>query len=318
MSTKKFFKITERDRSVLLFLWYWKVFTTTGLAAKFFSGSAIVAYNRMLLLRDAGLVQCVGCDIGNKNFVWTLNKSGFQYVRTFLPELKEEGYASEAPLHDLIAASVHLGEWLLKIPVGVNICTEQELRRLDSEMYPNWVSDLTGRRPDGLWQIPFGDAHKIFALEVELTRKNPKEYGPIAHFYEDQTKIARVFWLTGSFSQARRLHLAFQQETPNRFMKHNFLTFDDFRLHGWNAPIIFGFETGRPFKYALTAGQALENEVAKNLQGAFNAASLLDARKCPFSSTSSNPESRAEFLDSMALRPYPNPFPVLNLENISH
>lgn len=317
MQNKDVLKVSDRDRSILLFLWRWKVFTSAALTLKFFEGSTIVAYNRLRLLEKAGFIRSVVCDQGNKNVVWTLDRLGFLFVRQYLPSLKEEGYASEAPLHDLISAAFHLGEWIAELPEGVELVTEQELRRNEPQNYPDWVPDLSGRRPDGLWLIPAPESKKIFALETEITRKNPKDYGPIASFYRDQPLIARVFWLTNSLSQARRLHLEFEKVTPDRYLKHNFLTFDDFRLSGWNAPIVFGFEAGKPFHFALRAGQELKSEATVKRPLSFNAASLLDARKCPFRSTTSSPETREDFLDSMTLRPYPNPFPNLNLENIN-
>jgi integrase len=50
-----------------------------------------------------------------------LDQRGYEIVRPSLPVLAEDGFKSEAPTHDLITAAVHLGDWLVSPPEGLEV-----------------------------------------------------------------------------------------------------------------------------------------------------------------------------------------------------
>lgn len=87
----------------------------------------------------------------------------------------EVGYKSENKEHDFWVTAIHLGDWLYQIPIGSALCSEQQLRRLHRDHYPEWVPKSTDHRPDGWWNINCGRPNNksLIALEVELSRKSP-------------------------------------------------------------------------------------------------------------------------------------------------
>ena len=297
-------KLTARDLEILDFLWKWKGLTTGAMAVKFFGSSPVWAYNRLLFLQKTGFIKQISIDETGKSFVWSLGARGFTQVQKSLDLLREEGSSSESPYHDLVACSAQIGEWILKIPDGVEVFSEQELRRFDRSFYPVWVPDICGRRPDGFWKVPFGNTSLVFALEAELNQKGVNEYGPIAQYYRDTPQIARVFWITKTRSLASKLQKIFQETSPERYKRHDFILLDDFCRNGWESPIFLGWDQGKSFRYALCAGQEPLIEVSLKSNKSFNAASILDTRKCPFKTTSSNDQIRTSFFNGMALRPY--------------
>lgn len=303
--TERKARLTSRDLELLEFLWKWKGFTTGSVAVKFFGSSPVWAYNRLLFLQKNGFVNQVTLDQTGKNFVWTLGRRGFSQIQDELSQLREVGYASESPFHDLVATAAQMGGWILKTPDGVELFSEQELRRHQESLFPVWIPDIRGRRPDGFWKVPFGKGPVIFALEVELHQKSANEYGPIAQYYRDTPEIARIFWITKTRPLASKLQKVFQEVSPDKYKRHDFILLDDFSKNGWESLIYLGWDQGKSFHHALCVGQEPLIEVSLKSNRSFNAASILDARKCPFKSTLSNESTRTSFFNCMALRPYP-------------
>lgn len=277
--------LTERDVCLLHFLWKWKVFSTAGLAVKFFDGSATWAYNRLNDLRKGGYVTCLHLSNRHKYRVWSLDKKGFNQVLWELPELKNEGYASEAVQHDLYVSALHLGDWLVEIPKGVELFTEQELRNNYPSNYPKWVPDIQRHRPDGLWHLPDQNGNVVFALEVELNVKERSLYGPIIRFYRDTDEIRRVIWLVSRSSHAEALSSRFQEIAPEKCKRHEFIVLEDFLKMGWGAPILYGLEQGRTLRNVLSLGNDSDVVVQSNCNGSYHCTTILDARICPYKST---------------------------------
>lgn len=164
-------RLNQCDREILYFLWRWKVATTRALTVGFFADrSPVTAYKRLWKLERGKVIQSIAVDRQARHRVWTLSKLGFEILKQqyFLPELQEEGFRSENITHDLVTMAMHLGEYHLGCPSEVGLFTEQELRRLYPEMYPDWVPRSQRHRADGYWRVPIGNKTKIITSWFQL------------------------------------------------------------------------------------------------------------------------------------------------------
>jgi len=294
----------ERDLQMITFLWRWKLSTTKAISARFFPGSSpVIAYNRLLELKKAGYVRVQPFDFEGRRFVWTLCQKGFQCFKNHLPELREEGFVSENLEHDLYVTAVHLGDWLASVPEGVEMFSEQELRRLHFDHYPSWVPKTADRRPDGYWRIRYKGQFLIMALEVELTPKVGTRYDTIGQFYSALSSISRVVWVVRSHGMAKAMQVKFKQQDKENFRKHNFVIIEDFKQFGWKAPIYLGYEQGRTLSFALGVRQ--QSEVGQPVGSGWGPTStpLLDTRIYPGDSRTLGNSTKSRFVDRMASRP---------------
>ena len=270
----------ERDIPVLGFLWRWKVVTTRALHAKFFSGCSLVgAYHRLNRLERAGIVKSV-CDERAQNFHWTLSKKGFEAIRSFLPALREEGFASEHIRHDALVSAFHIGEWLIMRPDGVQLFSEQQLRHFASESLPSWIPNPEIHRPDGYWGIPAKKNTLPVAVEVELGQKASTFYQAIGDYYSEEQSVLRVMWLVELESQARSIQKQIAKLVSQRSDIHNFVSLDQFTQHGWSAKICSGPEFGKSIRetmHLLLEQQGSQPTV--NSSSTLTTQHLLDARK---------------------------------------
>ncbi len=177
-------------------------------------------------------------------FAWSLDQKGYGAIGDLLPALREDGYKSEHVGHDLLASAVHLGEWLLGAPAGVEVFTEQQLRRYNYELYPAWVPLDETHRPDGYWNVPDGAIKKTIALEVELSRQSHRRYEAIGEFYAKNKGIIRVLWVVRNLAAAHTInhHLCKAIAGGNTF--HAFALAPHFQQQGWGAQVVHGAETG--------------------------------------------------------------------------
>ncbi len=159
--------------------------------------------------------------------------------------LSGNGFRSEAPRHDYIASTIQIGPWISTNNPTVEFFTEQELRHIHPDDYPNWVSKDISHRSDGLWRFPLTNKGLVFALEVELGRQTPERYRNIAKYYDANQTIARVFWAVRSNRQAERIHNFIKEEVGNGARFHNFLTVEDYFKKGWLSTLTLGHEAGR-------------------------------------------------------------------------
>lgn len=256
---RDFEPITKRDFAVLKFLWFWKVSTTAALKLKFFPACAPhTAYNRLHELERRGVI--LGrADLTGRHFVWTLTAQGNARLKWVLPELRDDGYRSEYPAHDLLVAAVHNGDWLFSRPETVEVFTEQEMRRYAEHSYPEWVPTDESHRPDGYWRIASGTSHRTIALEVELHQKAKRDYRSVARFYEYHSSIKRVLWVVPRVSTAKRLNALLVGRDSNESNPHVFTTVPDFLKLGWAAPILVGEDQGATIAGVLGAGIGKES-----------------------------------------------------------
>lgn len=136
-------------------------------------------------------------------------------------------------------------------PEGVEIFTEQELRRMKLEMYPSWVPQSKNHRADGYWHLSCGDHRLTIALEVELSAKAKDRYDTIVKFYDHYEVVDLVLWLVPKPSLA--LHIQGSASGPNfyRTQLHNFIELEDFQNHGWQASIFLGPNRGLTVHHLL-------------------------------------------------------------------
>lgn len=268
---------TDRDMDLFACLWRWKLLSTAALTEKFFGDrSPITAYTRLWHLRLANYIQLIS-DSGGRNYVWCLSQKGFSAIQSQLPELLEAGFKSENVEHDHLVSAVHLGDWLRQIPRGVELLTEQELRRYHLDHYPDWVPRTSEHRPDGYWRV-LRDGNAItIALEVEINRKRDRFYQQLAHFYERHPQIDRVVWVVTSQLFAESVSRLLKKEIDSRSVIHDFILRKDFEKNGWSAPIIIGAEQGKSLSFLLDhTPQTSSIPVWTRF--------LLDTRKCPHKS----------------------------------
>lgn len=269
---------SSRDIPILLFLWKWRVSTTAALIKKFFPNCAArTAYNRVLRLREGGLIKARADGVG-QDFVCTLDMKGFRTIRRYLPHLREEGFKSDDHGHDLLVSAFHLGEWLCEKPQNATLLSGQELKRTFPELLPSWVPRSENHRPDGYTRIQVGEKYLTYAIEAELTYKNPPYYENVAAFYESARGIDRILWIVPGESMATNLNSKMKTSSSANTSPHNFAIFKEFKELGWEAKIAVGPDAGKSLSN-LYSGNSRETE--RKLTGSSLVHSLLDVRKSP-------------------------------------
>lgn len=263
--------LQRSDVELLMYLWRWKLATTATLILRAYSDiTDFAAYKKLLRLEKEEWIR-IHPELLEDGFVWTLTKKGFGAIQHRLPELEQEGFASEHATHDLVCSAVHQGEFFFRKPEGVELFTEQELRRYPIELYPDWVPKNPNHRPDGYWYVPVGNPMATVALEVELSSKKLSRYDSVAEFYRHTKEIKRVLWLTGDRKTANSVYRRLHASSPDCDI-HNFILYEDFVKLGWQAPIFRGPEVGKRMDYLLgNQTQTNEQAIAQSF--------LLDLRK---------------------------------------
>jgi hypothetical protein len=232
---------------------------------------------RLWRLERAGYIRSMIFDF-KEQVVWTLDKKGYQFVKSELPPLKEEGYLSDKPAHDLQVAVIHLGEGFTSELPGIKFFTEQELRRIEPEFYPSWVPTNNWRKTDGYWLVNGKNGHQVIALEVELNSKKHANYQEIIHFYNEVQEINKILWVIKDPSTMEKIQSSIEKVAMAE-RKHNFIMIEAFKTNGWQAKIISGPDSNK------TINELLENNTL-NTQNPFNASFTLDTSKCPHKSNS--------------------------------
>lgn len=281
--------ITERDYRMLQFIWRWKLVSTASLYRALFSNLVDVkrTHRRLQYLKKSGLVTTV-CIRENK-FAWRLTQLGLVRVKESLGPDSDDGFLSETIDHDILVTAVHLG------PLTINDrkldrFSEQELRCLPMESFPEWVPQTTLHRSDGYWQVPIKDTMRTIALEVERNQKKATEYECVSRFYSENLKVFRVVWVVGRLGMAESLDQIFKRTAPKRHVIHTFVSEKDIREKGWQAPIISGLEAGKPLSILLQNGVAESARYTATLPN-------LDLRRFPYDLTTYDSDRTAEFFN---------------------
>lgn len=233
----KHFVMTERDSSILNFLWKWKLASTGTLheaigrpRSPYSTYKALERLERHKFIRTE--------DTFKQNFSsWVLTDKGFEVIRETLGELAEEGYKSENHWHDRNVVAFHLGEWAThQLPIVTHF-SEQEMRRRPLECYPEWVPKSKDHRPDGYTKISTGDKDTVLAFEVEIWAKALSTYETTLRFYQLMRGIERIYWLVGDplvKEQILRARTCVRENSQNL---HVFIHINDYIKFGWDAPV---------------------------------------------------------------------------------
>lgn len=238
--------LTERDLNILKFLWRHKVSTTAYVSLLFFKNCRpVTVHARLNRLKKAGYLKVVACP-QNKKKLWTLTKKGFSPIREMYPDLKEVGFASEHPFHDMKVNIVQKGVFDTINSRNVRIVTEQEIRRQPSGKYPE-ILPKVGHRPDGYWIVSSPDRQRVIAIEYENSPKRLSDYVSIGQFYHCEDDIHSVVWVTEKLSLAQKIYNIFCEVSKTSCNKHIFILFEDFIKNNTNAKIQLGPNAEKPF-----------------------------------------------------------------------
>lgn len=290
----RFRSTTDLDVKILLTIWKWKLVSLGAIAEEFFGSQySDAAYKRMNRLRVRSLVDRV-CLPRTDGFVWTLTSKGFDLIRPVLPELREIGHRSEAPLHDYLCSALQRGPWISFKPDDVLLVSEQELRRLHSEHLSEVIPKSDFHRPDGYIVLRDESTVSITALEVELNRKAASSYAEVSSFYSAD-QVTRVLWITPKKRDADWLRNRIREDQPSRVELHQFVLLEDFLGEHWAAKVSVGEESGRRIHQLFD-----QPESPSLLSG--EAPSMLDLRRRPYSSITSGKRHDRRFLDRIAFQ----------------
>ncbi|MCX6117348.1 MAG: hypothetical protein NT027_07400 [Proteobacteria bacterium] len=272
-------------KEILAFLWKWKVSTTAALSARFFANLVPhSAYKRLRYLEKLGLIQS-----GNERYLrkvtWTLTADGFKSIVHYLPALKEQGYKSEYIHHDSIVSAIHIGDVLINPNTGLQLLSEQQLRRYHADSLPDWAPKSKLHRPDGYWFRPNERAEPLLvALEVELSTKVSDAYQSIARFYARNQNIGHIVWVCDNKSFAKRLLENLKAGEPLAGKTHSVFILCDIEAHGWAATAKIGAQNGKSLRDLLGCEPILrpEENLGKSVGNwweAFPVSLLLDFHK---------------------------------------
>jgi hypothetical protein len=228
---------SPRDRSILLYLWKWKVASTASIHEAINKiESPYSTYKVMEKLAKSGFVKSE-FHWFERFHLWCLTEKGFAAIRKGFGEMKEEGFASENQEHDRLVQAFHLGEWsTFQIPI-VSLFSEQEMRRLEMNRYPSWVPQAKEHRPDGYTQIRGHKKNWTIAFEVELSSKSAQRYETLLRFYKSTRDIDRVFWLVANDQIRNEILTAKSCIKDDSANYHVFVDLADYEKNGWDAVV---------------------------------------------------------------------------------
>ncbi len=269
-------------------LWEFKALTTSALLQIAYpKTSQEYGYRRLIQLEKKKYIQAISSRSGER-FIWILQKKGFEVIRDWLGDLKEEGFKSEHLSHDVIASAFQIGNLIKNTEISQITFTEQQLRRIDLNNYPSWIPKDDRRRPDGYWRFNIDGKYKVVALEVELSQKSHDEYYNVGTFYDQTSEIDQVVWLVPNHTVANYIHKRLQKVEFNRSSCHSFISKKDFLTLGWQCPIHLGKDYSKMFKDLFLQSTSIhysEPDWSK----------LTDFRKYPITTKPYNPPLEEDF-----------------------
>ena len=184
------------------------------------------------------------------------------------------GYKSENFEHDFWVTAIHLTPWYHGIPTNCSMMSEQELRRIDFENYPDWAPKTLSHRPDGWWKISESGASKIIALEVELSMKTQNAYTELAEFYHSKDLVRGVLWFVKNQAAIDYIQRHLIRGSIDANEKHSFFLVDHYFQTQGHAPVVCGKDCGKSFSEIFSTSSVLCESQGTTL-------GLLDTRKKP-------------------------------------
>lgn len=270
-------QITDRDNKILNFLWKWKLASNQAIAKKFFPEVQLASVStRLRQLVEVGYLAEVMVE--KRCYVYGLGKKGYEYIHLHFTVETHGGYRSEYPYHDYITTAFHLGEWLTHQPAEeeAEIYSEQQLRSVPDELWPEWIPRSPFHRPDGYSLMISESKTKIYAFEAEISLKSKAGYERAMYFYKTKNEIDNVFWLVSTEGLLRSIKNIFQKYDVQDDHKHCFLLKKDFLELGWDAKFVAGDLVGKCLNDILK-----HNGISRASQWhhARDVSALLDTRK---------------------------------------
>lgn len=274
-------RISEQDERFLLELWKWKLLTTTAIHSLIYRERSIYrTYVKLLYFEKQGLIQSIRSPNHDAS-VWHLNERGFNFIKGHFAKMRQEGYKSENRDHDFWVTAIHLGDWINGIPQNCDVFTEQQLRRIENNNFPDWVPSITDHRPDGWWSTNINQSREqsLIALEVELSKKAPEDYKFVGEYYSRLVHPYQVVWVVKSKADINYIfsHLRAGSSTDAR--EQSFITLDEYLKSQWQSRIVSGKNVGKTLAEILNTS----NEPSSNLS---SAKVLLEISKKPIESRS--------------------------------
>lgn len=179
-----------------------------------FAGSRDMAYRRLRVLEDAGLIQRHTLHPTRPQLI-AATQRGLRAVGVHLAR----GTVVEPLLRHTLAV-VDLTIDLEQAYPHARLFTEREIRRArTAERKSGSRRSQRGRTPDALLVMPDGTT---IGIELDLTEKGVWRYGPLVrHYFEEQwngTLISKVWWYLPSEQAARRMRTVVGREGADDFV----------------------------------------------------------------------------------------------------
>ena len=227
-------RVRTRDHDILRFFWRWKVATVSMVSIHFYGTNATrQGYDRVNALIHMGFVRFQYHAVSERFYV-TLTKNGFNELKFEFEHLKEFGYKSEHPNHDLILGAIHYGLYNLDREFFTDVYTEQELRRNEFEFYPAPIPKDGRHRPDGYLITDPKNENPLIAIELELSYKSKYKYASTRNFYLDHQFI-KCIWVVESQALAERIFTSIDAGALESRERHKFYLLKDLLRNGWSA-----------------------------------------------------------------------------------
>jgi hypothetical protein len=231
------FSLSRRDIEIMQYIWRWKIASTRSVhEANNRDASEYSTYKILDRLERNHMLEC-RYNMAERFHVWQLTEYGFESIRQYLGDLKEEGYLSENHRHDRLVQAFQLGEWATHQFKEATFFTEQEMRRLPVENYPEWVPQTADHRADGYTRLVGCSRTWTLAYEVELTAKNVQKYESVLRFYRASRAVDRVLWLVGSPEVRATILRAKSCIKDDSANFHVFVDLADYIKNGWDARV---------------------------------------------------------------------------------
>lgn len=205
---------------------------------------------------------------------WTLTNLGYEAIEDLLPPLKEKGFKSESPIHDLYTNAIQLADYNFLIQNKIKVYTEQELRRIDLASYPTIIPRTDRHRPDGYWVLNSENKTELISIELELSQKSNDSYESTGDFYSDYEQIKQILWIVSRKGMIPGMKANLNKSHNSNGLCHNFILLTDFFKNGWQTKILDGISAGKTVYQLLGKHE-------ENFEQTFSYKYILDTRKFP-------------------------------------
>lgn len=207
------FKLQERDRSLLQFLFYWKVASFALIRHRFFKDNKndLYAYKRIQSLRKLGFIKVLDAVLysspqnGYKQVLpLTLTAKGFELIRNEVGA--SEKVVSKDPYHDLLVSAMHVGHYLGNLE-GNNVLlrSRAQLQAVPPAQWADWIPRSEHPHvPDGFWKFRNGNTDEVIALEVETYASHLDGASGFLSYYRRAKQLKKILWMVDDAGTAKR------------------------------------------------------------------------------------------------------------------